>query len=92
LNVNWLLVKQNDELEGNCKERFENTEVISVNNKTIKDHMKLKRHKWGGTDLVARGKLIHNIEKKGVDESGLGRWCWMQFMGKNGKSTRIILT
>jgi hypothetical protein len=39
---------------------------------------------------VARGKLVHNIGKKGVDETGLGRWCWMQFVGKNSKSTRII--
>jgi hypothetical protein len=44
----------------------------------------------GGTSLVARGKLVHNIGKKGVDEAGLGRWCWMQFFGKNNKSTRII--
>jgi hypothetical protein len=35
-----------------------------MNNKTSKDHMKLKRHHWGGTALVARGKLIHNIEKE----------------------------
>jgi hypothetical protein len=52
--------------------------------------MKLKRHHWGGTALVARGKLIHSIEKMGVDDSGLGRWYWMQFMGKSGKSTMII--
>jgi hypothetical protein len=48
------------------------------------------RHQYGGTVVVVRGKLIHNIEKRGVNESGLGRWCWMQLMGKNGKSTRII--
>jgi hypothetical protein len=52
--------------------------------------MKLKRHQLGGTALVARGKLVHNIGKKGVDEAGLGRWCWMQFLGKNNKATRII--
>jgi hypothetical protein len=44
----------------------------------------------GGTALVARGKLVHNIGKKGVDETGLGRWFWMQFVGKNSKSTGII--
>jgi hypothetical protein len=44
----------------------------------------------GGTALVARGKLVHNIGKKGVDEEGLGRWCWMQLVGKNNKFTRII--
>jgi hypothetical protein len=39
---------------------------------------------------VAKGKLVHNIGKKGVDEAGLGRWCWMQFVCKNRKSARII--
>jgi hypothetical protein len=82
INVNWLLVKQRDKLEYRRKEWFENTAVITANNKTIKDYMKLKRHQWGGTALVARGKLVHNIDKKGVDETGLGRWCWMHFVGK----------
>jgi hypothetical protein len=53
----------------------ENMAVITANNKTIKDHMKLKRHQWGGTSLVTRGKLVHNIGKKGFYEAGLGRWC-----------------
>jgi hypothetical protein len=78
-------------LEYICKEWFENTVVITANNKTIKDHMKLKRHQWGGgASLVARGKLVHNIGKKGVDEAGLVRWFWMQFVGKNNKFTRVI--
>jgi hypothetical protein len=39
---------------------------------------------------VARGKLVHNLGNKGVDEAGLGRRLWMQFAGKNTKSTRIL--
>jgi hypothetical protein len=46
----------------------------------------------GGTALAARGKLVHKIGKKGVDETGPGRWCWMQFVCKKSKSTRIIST
>jgi hypothetical protein len=44
----------------------------------------------GGTSLLARDNLVHNIGKKRVDEAGLGRWYWMQFVVKNNKSTRII--
>jgi hypothetical protein len=44
----------------------------------------------GGTSLVARGKLVHTIGKKGFDETGLGRLCSMHFVSKNSKSTRII--
>jgi hypothetical protein len=39
---------------------------------------------------VARDKLVHNIGKRGFDEAGLGRWCWMQLVEKNNKSTMII--
>jgi hypothetical protein len=51
INVNWLLVKQSDNLEYRCKEWFENTSVITANNKTIKDHIKIKRHQRGGHSL-----------------------------------------
>jgi hypothetical protein len=74
INVNWLLVKQSDKLEYRCKDLFENMAVITVNNNTIKDHMKLKRHQWWGRALDAIGKLVHSIGKRGVYESGLGRW------------------
>jgi hypothetical protein len=39
---------------------------------------------------VTRGKLVHNSGKRGVDELGLARWFWMQFVGNSNKSTRII--
>jgi hypothetical protein len=28
----------------------------------------------GGSAFVERGKLVHTIGKRGVDEAGLGRW------------------
>jgi hypothetical protein len=61
INVNWLVGKHSYKLEYRGKEWFENTAVITANNNTIKYHMKLRRHQWGGTALVARGKLVHNI-------------------------------
>jgi hypothetical protein len=45
IKVNWLLVKQSDRLEYLCKECFENTAVITANNKTIKYNIKLKMKK-----------------------------------------------
>jgi hypothetical protein len=31
--------------------------VITENNKTIKNHMKLKRHHWGGHSLSGKRKV-----------------------------------
>jgi hypothetical protein len=57
INVNWLLVKQSDKLEYRCKEWFENTAVVTANNKTIKDHKKLKRHQRGGHILSGKRQV-----------------------------------
>jgi hypothetical protein len=46
-HVNWLLVKQSDKLEYRYNEWFDNTAVVTANKKTIKNHMKLKRHQGG---------------------------------------------
>jgi hypothetical protein len=46
----------------------------------------------GGTGMVAFGELasLMNSKTSGVDESGLGRWTYMEFIGANGHSTMIL--
>jgi hypothetical protein len=65
INVNWLLLKQSDTLEYRCKDWFENMAVITSNNKTIKDHMKLKMHQWGGHILSGKMQVGTTYWKEG---------------------------
>ena len=44
----------------------------------------------GGTCNIALDQTSHKVTKVGQDNSGLGRWSWMQVTGRNNISTRII--
>ena len=50
---------------------------------------KIKRDQWGGTCIMAVGRLSSFVTEVGVDASGLGRWAWV-YVGGCGKHTRII--
>lgn len=39
-------------------------------------------HQWGGTSLFSINRAAHRTTGKGIDASGLGRWCWTQYKGK----------
>ena len=45
---------------------------------------------WGGTRVISLGKLKHCSMGSGTDESGLGRWTWAQYRGKNNISLRVV--
>jgi hypothetical protein len=89
LNVNCKKVKMDGTLPFHSRDWFEASTAISVNNRNGKEQTN-KQHQWRGTSLITCGKVTHNVVKKGVDDSGLAPWCWMQFTGKNNKSTTII--
>ena len=48
------------------------------------------RRQYGGTFMVIRGELTSRIAGMGMDSSGLGRWCWTLFKGKDNVRTRLI--
>jgi hypothetical protein len=51
-----------------------------------------KRTLEGGTGMVAYGELasLMNPKTSGVDETGLGRWTYMEFIGADGHTTVIL--
>ena len=53
-------------------------------------HETLNIKQWGGTFMCTYGRLAGRTTETGTDTSGLGRWCWMKFRGKNNITTRII--
>ena len=53
-------------------------------------HEETGRRQFGGTATLAFNSMVATVASSGVDTSGLGRWSWMKFQGKLGKSTTII--
>ena len=45
----------------------------------------------GGVALLAVSGAASRVFQQGVDESGLGRWAWLLFRGRNGLCTRIYV-
>jgi hypothetical protein len=45
---------------------------------------------YGGTALICMGSCSHRALRSGEDPSGLGRWVWTLFAGRNGTKLRIL--
>ena len=43
-----------------------------------------------GTGIFAHGLVVHFAVGSGGDKTGLGRWTWSQFSGKNGVHLRCV--
>jgi hypothetical protein len=42
------------------------------------------------SDPLSVGKAVHRVESFGVDPSGLGRWVWRRFRGRNSKARAAV--
>jgi hypothetical protein len=45
---------------------------------------------FGGTAQIATGVLSHRAIKSGADNTGMGRWVWTLFTGKNEVKIRVV--
>ena len=44
----------------------------------------------GGVASIIVDKLAHKVDASGKDFTGLGRWTWTKFKGKNSMHLRVI--
>jgi hypothetical protein len=45
---------------------------------------------YGGVGLIATDETATRSREGGKDPSGLGRWLWMRFQGRNNHVTRVV--
>ena len=45
---------------------------------------------WGGTGVCSYGKLTHYSMGVGTDKTGLCRWTWARYRGKQGIILRVV--
>ena len=45
---------------------------------------------WGGTGIMSNGKISYFSMGAGSDSSGLGRWTWTRYRGKDGIVLRCV--
>ena len=84
-NVHWYLLYNHASLYSRVKRRWKNFKISTSHNK----HEKLGKCQPGGTCTVAVGQVAFREHARGQDETGLGRWSWLEFRGKNDHRTRV---
>jgi hypothetical protein len=83
--LNWDLMPHSGRLES----MFQSENAlysVAAHNK----HRTNGRQQFGGTFAMAFGELVTKATDSNVDPTGLGRWSWIQFSGKEGHTTRIL--
>ena len=91
LGINWDYVGFQEGLQARLDEWMEPGQTKSVAACNRKDAVK-KELQWGGTGVVAHGKMSHFVMQTGVDKLGLGRWSWMRFRGRGSVVLRVVAT
>ena len=84
-NLNWKQMPAHG-----CLNEWFRTENALRTEVGYNEHENFGRYQQGGTFMLAFGAIASRMMEKGTDETGLGRWTWMRFTGREGHSTRIV--
>ena len=87
VNINWDMVEQKDNIWERTEGWFENIKLTAAHNKRDPNS---ERVQPGGTITIAKDDIVHTTRGAGTDESGLGRWSWIKFTGKQQYKTRVV--
>ena len=87
--LNWDNISQNHRLPSifRDKKRFTKCKAFTAHN--VHTGVKTKCQ-WGGTAVLSMGNISHYAKGAGRDLTGLGRWCWTRFQGRNGITLRYV--
>ena len=87
VNINWKNCRGKHSLAERMKTpAWEFVKTAKAYNK----HDIATRSQCGGTMMICRDQITHQMVGSGADEKGIGRWSWMLFKEEREKRTRII--
>ena len=86
LNINFKMLGSTSQWSERFRHLHRNHSVHTYN----RHDSSTKRTLFGGTAQIATGAFSHRANKSGADETGLGRWVWTLFTGKNNVKLRVI--
>ncbi len=88
IGLNWRKVGVNDRWFERVLGKFKTSRTVLAHNVTELCQSKVLQ--TGGVGLISTDEVTHRIMSTGKDPTGLGRWCWTRFQGKNGIKVRTI--
>ena len=87
LNTHWPSVPVQDRLYERTSKWWSERSLISAYN----IHQCKKEYQPGGTALINTHKMVGRTCEMGRDISGLGRWVWSLYRGKNNIRVRVLV-
>jgi hypothetical protein len=87
MNTHWNSVDNANRLEAQTKEWFACAKRTSA---YYVDHPFPVPFVYGGVSQWAIDEVVHRVTAAGEDPSGLGRWAWQTFSGRQGVTLRIV--
>jgi endonuclease/exonuclease/phosphatase family metal-dependent hydrolase len=88
IKLYWPRVEQHNKWFERVIGKFRAHPAIFGCNKTEHDRTAIQQ--FGGVGLVAVDEAVNRAKNSGQDPTGLGRWVWMRFQGRNGHMTRVV--
>ena len=86
LNVHWRNVNDGDRLHSRMNTWFDGLKPNVTYNTTDRPKGVFQ---VGGTAIFSTDKACNRVMESGADPTGLGRWCWTRYRGKDGLSLRV---
>lgn len=91
LGLNWSRVSRDHSWHERVKEYLKQDASQTKSKMSHNIHDKTgEPDQWGGTGIMAYGKIAKFAMGAGSDPSGLGRWTWTRYRGKHGMALRIV--
>jgi hypothetical protein len=89
LNTYWARISAEHQwskrLDGRLRSRKRTKLAYNRNDKHVKG-----AQQFGGTRVLSTGSCIHRNLEQGEDPSGLGRWAWYRYHGKDNLTCRVV--
>jgi hypothetical protein len=86
-NVHWKQIGAEDQLRERVRGWFD---YQKINIAYFEEYEAAKPYQAGGVSQWATNQMVHRISEVGQDGTGLGRWTWQVFRGKEGRRLRVI--
>ena len=87
VNLNWSLLPTKDQLQERTLGWWEDSRVSMAYNT---EDEATQAYQPGGCLQITRNKMVHCWVEHGKDPSGLGRWTWSKYIGKNNTCLRVV--
>ena len=87
LGVSFHMQQKCDRLQERIRDpRWSKVRISAANNK----HEFIDLKQFGGTSIMTFSSIAVRVTASGCDDTGLGRWSWLRFEGKQNIKTRIF--